>query len=102
MAGFAFEVEARQFRRASALRSVAGNVCSGLVAHGSPTDADIGLFAGCVFCGKAFWLAPCSLSIGPLVFQSVRLAVVVFPGRLDRPWRDASHPIDHSNQDGVL
>ena len=102
MAGFALEIQARQSRRTSALYSVVGNVCSGLVAHGAQTDADIGLFVGFVFCWKAFWVESCSLSVGPLVFQSVRLAVAVCPGRLDSPWRCSSHSIDHSNKDCVL
>lgn len=50
------------------------------MAHGSETDADIDLFNGCVFCRKAFWLESCGLSVGVLVFQSVRLAVLFFLG----------------------
>src|SRR5258708_18252147 len=102
MAGFALEIQARQSRRTSALYSVVGNVCSGLVAHGAQADADIGLFLGFVFCWNAFWVESCSLSVGPLVFQSVRLAVPVCPARLDRPCVVSSHFIHHSNNDRLL
>jgi hypothetical protein len=57
---------------------------------------------GSVFCRKAFWLESCGLAIGLLMFQSLRVAIAVFPRRLDRPRRRRGHSIGHQNQDGVL
>jgi peptidoglycan/LPS O-acetylase OafA/YrhL len=61
--------------------------------------ADIDLLDGRVFCRKAFWLESGYLAIGVLVFQSVRLAVAVFPGRLDR--LAALKPFNRSFEQGL-
>jgi OpgC protein len=95
-------IHPRQSGRASALYRAIGNVCSAVVADDSKTDADFGLFSRCVSCLTAFWLESLEFAIGRLVFQSVRLATAVFPGRLGRSWRRGSRPIDRSNTDGIL
>jgi hypothetical protein len=69
-----------QSGRPSALYSAAGNVCSSLMADGAQTDAGIGRLDGCVPCRKAFRVESFRLSVGRLVFQSIRLAVPVRAG----------------------
>src|SRR2546421_4483233 len=83
-------------------RSISCYWCSDVVADGSQADADPGLLNCAVSCRTAFWLEPAKLAIGRLVFQPVRLAVAVSPGRLGRSWRRPSRPINRSDTDGVL